>query len=73
TAVDRLRKAIAVLNDVRASGTEDAHQRAELLSRALDHSRRHANEDICPVCGADRPLGAFLVRAGRRAGGGLAV
>ncbi|SHG15197.1 RecF/RecN/SMC N terminal domain-containing protein [Streptoalloteichus hindustanus] len=56
TAVDRLRKAIAALNDVRASGAEDAHQRAELLSRALDHSRRHANEDICPVCGADRPL-----------------
>ncbi|MGK4908748.1 AAA family ATPase [Streptomyces albus] len=55
-AVDRLREAVAVLDDVRASGAEDAHQRAELLSRALDHSRRHADEDACPVCGSDRPL-----------------
>ncbi|MFF8015988.1 AAA family ATPase [Streptomyces sp. NPDC007929] len=55
-AVDRLREAVAVLDDVRASGAEDAHQRAELLSKALDHSRRHADEDTCPVCGSDRPL-----------------
>ncbi|MFI6278308.1 AAA family ATPase [Streptomyces sp. NPDC050988] len=55
-AVDRLREAVAVLDDVRASGAEDAHQRAELLSKALEHSRRHADEDACPVCGSDRPL-----------------
>lgn len=55
-AVDRLREAVAVLDDVRASGVEDAHQRAELLSKALDHSRRHADEAACPVCGSDRPL-----------------
>ncbi|MEV5347415.1 AAA family ATPase [Streptomyces achromogenes] len=55
-AVDRLREAVAVLDDVRASGAEDAHQRAELLDKALDHSRRHADENTCPVCGADRPL-----------------
>lgn len=52
-AVDRLREAVAVLDDVRASGAEDAHQRAELLDRALDHSRRHPSEDTCPVCGSD--------------------
>ncbi|MGW7574983.1 AAA family ATPase [Streptomyces sp. NPDC054765] len=55
-AVDRLREAVAVLDDVRASGAEDAHQRSELLFRALDHSRRHPDDDACPVCGSDRPL-----------------
>ncbi|GAB3206403.1 AAA family ATPase [Marinactinospora thermotolerans] len=55
-AVDRLHKALAVLDDVRTSGAEDAHQRAELLSKALEHGRRHTNEDTCPVCGSDRPL-----------------
>ncbi|WP_414504789.1 AAA family ATPase [Streptomyces sp. NEAU-L66] len=55
-AVDRLREAVAVLDDVRASGAEDAHQRSELLSKALDHSRRHPDEDACPVCGSGRPL-----------------
>ncbi|GAA2539153.1 MULTISPECIES: AAA family ATPase [Streptomyces] len=55
-AVDRLREAVAVFDDVRASGAEDAHQRAELLDRALEHSRRHTDEDTCPVCGSGRPL-----------------
>ncbi|MEV1062613.1 AAA family ATPase [Streptomyces sp. NPDC050263] len=55
-AVDRLREAVAVLDDVRASGAEDAHQRAELLAKALEHSRRHEDEDTCPVCGSDRAL-----------------
>ncbi|MDV9170512.1 AAA family ATPase [Streptomyces sp. W16] len=63
-AVDRLREAVAVLDDVRASGAEDAHQRAELLDRALDHSRRHADEDNCPVCGSVRALDeAWAARA----------
>jgi hypothetical protein len=57
-AVDRLREAAAALDDVRASGAEDAHQRAELLGNALEHSRRHAGEESCPVCGSDRPLDA---------------
>ncbi|MGW3413890.1 AAA family ATPase [Streptomyces sp. NPDC000888] len=55
-AVDRLREAAAVLDDVRASGAEDAHQRGELLAKALEHSRRHPDEGACPVCGSDRPL-----------------
>lgn len=55
-AVDRLREAVAVLNDVRASGAEDAHQRGELLAKALEHSRRHPEEDFCPVCGSERLL-----------------
>jgi ABC-type Mn2+/Zn2+ transport system ATPase subunit len=56
TAVDRLREALAVLEDVRASGAEDAHQHAELLAKALGHARRHRDETNCPVCGSDRPL-----------------
>ncbi|MFF6972686.1 MULTISPECIES: ATP-binding protein [Streptomyces] len=55
-AVDRLREAVAVLGDVCASGAEDAHQRAELLAKALDHSRRHPGEEVCPVCGSARLL-----------------
>ncbi|MER8068554.1 AAA family ATPase [Streptomyces sp. NPDC094034] len=55
-AVDRLREAVAVLDDVCASGAEDAHHRAELLAKALEHSRRHEDEDTCPVCGSDRAL-----------------
>ncbi|MFJ1582564.1 AAA family ATPase [Streptomyces sp. NPDC088197] len=58
TAVDRLREAAAALDDVRDSDAEDAHQRAELLAKALDHSRRHGNESTCPVCGSERPLDA---------------
>ncbi|MER7467174.1 AAA family ATPase [Streptomyces sp. NPDC097981] len=56
SAVDGLREAAAVLDDVRASGAEDARQRAELLTRALEHSRRHPDESACPVCGSDRLL-----------------
>ncbi|WP_240970078.1 AAA family ATPase [Actinacidiphila epipremni] len=56
TAVDRLREALAVLDDVRATGAEDAHQQAELLAKALDHARRHRDDPTCPVCGSDRPL-----------------
>ncbi|MFE6025635.1 AAA family ATPase [Streptomyces niveus] len=55
-AVDRLREAVAVLDDVRASGAEDAHQRAELLAKAQEYSRRHEEEGTCPVCGSDRAL-----------------
>lgn len=55
-AVDRLREALAVLDDVQATGAEDAHQRGELLAKALEHIRRHPDEQACPVCGADRML-----------------
>lgn len=55
-AVERLREAVAVMDDVRASGAEDAHQRGVLLAQALDHSRRHPDEAACPVCGSDRLL-----------------
>jgi ABC-type Mn2+/Zn2+ transport system ATPase subunit len=57
TAVDRLREAVAVLDDVRASGAEDAHQRAELLDQALRHAQRHPDDADCPVCGAEGRLG----------------
>lgn len=69
-AVDRLREAVAVLDDVRASGAEDAHQRAELLAKALEHSRRHEDEDTCPVCGSDRALDeAWAERAAEQVAG----
>ncbi|MFE6551722.1 AAA family ATPase [Streptomyces sp. NPDC057746] len=57
-AVDRLREALAGVEDVRMTGAEDALQRADLLERALDHSNRHPDEEVCPVCGADRVLDA---------------
>ncbi|MEV8566040.1 hypothetical protein AB0436_10755 [Streptomyces sp. NPDC051322] len=55
-AVDRLRAARAALEDVHATGAEDARQRAELLAKAVEHSRRHPDEEACPVCGSDRAL-----------------
>ncbi len=57
-AVERLRMALADMEDVRATGAEDALQRADLLARALDHSNRHPDEESCPVCGTDRTLDA---------------
>ncbi|MFF7521052.1 AAA family ATPase [Streptomyces pseudovenezuelae] len=70
SAVDRLREAVAVLDDVRASGAEDAHQRAELLAKALEHSRRHEDEDTCPVCGSDQALDeAWAERAAEQVAG----
>ncbi|WP_411574209.1 AAA family ATPase [Streptomyces fradiae] len=56
SAIDRLREAAAALDDVHASGAEDARQQAELLTRALEHNRRHPDESACPVCGSDRLL-----------------
>lgn len=51
-AVDRLREAVAALDGLSASSAEDARQRAELLANALDHIRRHPQENACPVCGS---------------------
>lgn len=50
-AVERLNIALAAVEDVRATGAEDARQRADLLAKALDHTTRHPDEESCPVCG----------------------
>ncbi|MCZ7459197.1 AAA family ATPase [Streptomyces sp. WMMC940] len=57
-AVARLAKALADAEDVRGTSAEDAHQRADLLSKALSHHDRHADEETCPVCGTDGALDA---------------
>ncbi|MFF3244249.1 AAA family ATPase [Streptomyces sp. NPDC002870] len=56
--VDRLRRALADVEDLRGTGTEDALQRAELLERAVAHNDRHPDADSCPVCGTDGMLDA---------------
>ncbi|MCX4233796.1 AAA family ATPase [Streptomyces ortus] len=58
TTVDRLRRALADVEDLRGTGTEDALQRAELLERAVAHNDRHPDADSCPVCGTDGMLDA---------------
>ncbi|MFJ4601253.1 AAA family ATPase [Streptomyces griseoluteus] len=55
-AVDRLRDALAGVEDVRLTGAEDALQRAELLEKALAHNNRHPDEESCPVCGTEQVL-----------------
>jgi hypothetical protein len=60
-AVARLAKALADAEDVRGTSAEDAHQRADLLSKALSHHDRHADEETCPVCGTDGALDADWV------------
>ncbi|WP_369248129.1 AAA family ATPase [Streptomyces sp. R41] len=63
-AVVGLRKALADAEDVRGTSAEDAHQRADLLARALAHIDRHPDERSCPVCGTDRVLdGEWAARA----------
>nr|WP_248296731.1 ATP-binding protein [Streptomyces sp. S1D4-11] len=63
-AVVGLRKALADAEDVRGTSAEDAHQRADLLARALAHNDRHPDERSCPVCGTDRVLdGEWAARA----------
>ncbi|MEU4093340.1 AAA family ATPase [Streptomyces sp. NPDC026673] len=52
-AVARLREAAAGAEDARATSAEDSWQRAELLSAALDHHRRHPARPDCPVCGSN--------------------
>lgn len=56
-AVDRLREALAGVEDVRLTGAEDALQRAHLLEKALAHSNCHPDEGSCPVCGTEQVLG----------------
>ncbi|MET7904789.1 AAA family ATPase [Streptomyces sp. NPDC005355] len=55
-AVDRLREALAGVEDVRSTGAEDALQRANLLEKALAHNNRHPDEESCPVCGTEQVL-----------------
>ncbi|WP_326655938.1 AAA family ATPase [Streptomyces anthocyanicus] len=57
-AVDRLREALACVDDLRGTSAEDALQRAALLERAVDHHDRHPDSDSCPVCGAIGKLDA---------------
>ncbi|MGW0663182.1 AAA family ATPase [Streptodolium elevatio] len=56
SAAARLREAAAVMDDIRVSDAEEAHQRAELLALTLEHRRRHPEEVSCPACGSDRLL-----------------
>ncbi|MFF7123347.1 AAA family ATPase [Streptomyces sp. NPDC008240] len=57
-ALDRLRNALADVEDLRGTGTEDALRRAELLERAVAHHDRHPDAAACPVCGTDGMLDA---------------
>ncbi|MFF3286420.1 AAA family ATPase [Streptomyces sp. NPDC003023] len=64
SAVARLREALAAVDDVRGTSTDDALQRAELLARALIHHRARPDHDACPVCGtADTLDDAWAERA----------
>jgi DNA repair exonuclease SbcCD ATPase subunit len=55
-ALDRLRNALADVEDLRGTGAEDALRRAELLERAVAHHDRHPDAAACPVCGTDGML-----------------
>lgn len=57
-AVERLRIALADVEEVRLGSAEDALQRAALLEKALAHSDRNPDDASCPVCGSDRALDA---------------
>ncbi|MFF7565249.1 AAA family ATPase [Streptomyces pseudovenezuelae] len=57
-ALDRLRNALADVEDLRGTGAEDALRRAELLERAVAHHDRHPDVAACPVCGTDGMLDA---------------
>lgn len=55
-AVDRLRHALADVEDVQATGADDARRLADLLDAALEHGERHPDDESCPVCGGERRL-----------------
>jgi recombinational DNA repair ATPase RecF len=57
-SLDRLRNALADVEDLRGTGTEDALRRAELLERVVAHNDRHPDSAACPVCGTDGMLDA---------------
>ncbi|MFF7243077.1 AAA family ATPase [Embleya sp. NPDC008237] len=56
TAVDRLRNALADVEDLRVTGVEDALWHAEILERGVAHNDRHPDVASCPVCGTDGML-----------------
>ncbi|MEU7026534.1 AAA family ATPase [Streptomyces sp. NPDC046275] len=56
-AVQRLRTALADVEDLRGTDAENARLRADLLERALSHADRHPDDDVCPTCGTERVLG----------------
>ncbi|MFK0255989.1 AAA family ATPase [Streptomyces sp. NPDC090445] len=56
-AVHRLRLALADVDDVRGTDAESARLRADLLEKALAHSVRQPDDDICPACGTERAIG----------------
>ncbi|MFJ2866903.1 AAA family ATPase [Kitasatospora sp. NPDC087314] len=56
-AVQRLRIALADVEDLRGTDAENARLRADLLERALAHVDRHPYDDVCPACGTERVLG----------------
>jgi recombinational DNA repair ATPase RecF len=62
-AVDRLRTALADVEDLRGTGSDDALRRADLLERALAHHDRHPDAGSCPVCGTGDVLDAAWAAA----------
>lgn len=66
-AVERLRNAVADVEDLRGTDAENAQLRADLLERALAHADRHPDGDVCPACGTERALGReWYERASRQ-------
>ncbi|MFF5390896.1 AAA family ATPase [Streptomyces sp. NPDC013012] len=56
-AVQRLRIAVADVEDLHGTDAENARLRADLLEKALAHADRHPDDDVCPACGTERVLG----------------
>ncbi|MFF7036850.1 AAA family ATPase [Streptomyces griseus] len=56
-AVERLRTALADVEDLHGTDAENARQRADLLEKALAHADRYPDDDVCPTCGTERTLG----------------
>ncbi|OEJ21560.1 hypothetical protein AS594_39180 [Streptomyces agglomeratus] len=56
-AVQRLRIALADVEDLHGTDAENAWLRADLLEKALAHADRHPDDDVCPACGTERVFG----------------
>ncbi|MEU0400392.1 AAA family ATPase [Streptomyces sp. NPDC006197] len=56
-AVQRLRIALADVEDLHGTDAENARLRADLLEKAMAHADRHPDDDVCPACGTERVLG----------------
>ncbi|MFD6654993.1 AAA family ATPase [Streptomyces parvus] len=55
--VQRLRIALADVEELHGTDAENARLRADLLEKALAHADRHPDDDVCPTCGTERVLG----------------